>query len=165
MCCALPWLRTVGARPGISPAAGCGESRWVGESTTWASRQEAALVSGRHDGSAGGKALARLAPGSRRESGPSLEDTRRKTSITTGVIVTNRSLSVPSMPLPSTNDAPTIRSNLVRLLQQALRLLSSESAKAPQAPLSHNSIYPIRCPMIGVRLIIQDQPSFVTSRE
>jgi len=90
MCCALPSLRTVGARPGISPAAGCGESRWVRGSTTWASRQEAAFVSGRHDGSAEGKALARLAPGPRRESGPSLEDTRRKTSLTTGVIVTDR---------------------------------------------------------------------------
>ena len=47
-------------------------------------------MSGRHDGSAGGKALARMAPGPRRESGPSLEDTRGKTSITTGVIVTDR---------------------------------------------------------------------------
>lgn len=31
-----------------------------------------------------------MAAGPRRESGPSLEDIRRKTSITTGVIVTNR---------------------------------------------------------------------------
>jgi hypothetical protein len=31
-----------------------------------------------------------MAAGSRRESGPSLEDTRRKTSLTTGVIVTDR---------------------------------------------------------------------------
>jgi hypothetical protein len=86
----LPSQRRVDARPGISPAAGCGESRWVGESTTWASRQEAAFVSGRHDGSAEGKARARMAPGPRRESGPSLEDTRCKTSTATGVIVTNR---------------------------------------------------------------------------
>ena len=90
MCCVLPLQRRLGARPGISPAAGCGESRWVGGSATWASRQEAAFVSGRHDGSAEGKALARMAPGPRGESGPSLEDIRRKTSITTGVIVTNR---------------------------------------------------------------------------
>ncbi len=90
MCCVLPSQRRVGARPGISPAAGFGESRWVGGSTTWASPQEAAFVSGRHDGSAEGKARARMAAGPRRESGPSLEDIRRKTSITTGVIVTNR---------------------------------------------------------------------------
>ncbi len=61
----------------------------MGGSATWASRQEAAFVSGRHDGSAEGKALARMAAGPRRESGPSLEDTRGKTSITTGVIVTS----------------------------------------------------------------------------
>ena len=47
----------------------------MGESTTWASRQEAAFVSGRHDGSAEGKARARMAAGPRRESGGSLEDT------------------------------------------------------------------------------------------